>query len=228
MKNNNTYPIDIVITWVDGSDPAWQLERNKFVSKFDISNKSIAGSERYIDDGMLEYIFRGIEKFVPWVNKIHFVTWGHLPKWLNVNHPKLHIVKHEDFLPKEYLPTFSGNALSLNFHRIPDLAEHFIYVNDDMYFIAPIKKEFFFRNGLPCDMAVQEVIDMTTYHDVYYYSVMNDITLLNTLISKRQSIKSHPFKWFNCKYGIKYFFKNFSLLPYNLFPGIDEPHTPAS
>lgn len=221
------YPIDIVITWVDGNDPIWQEERDKYVSALDRKNKSTCGNERYLDDGLLQYIFRGIERFVPWVNKIHFVTWGHLPNWLDTKHPKLHIVNHVDFMPKEYLPTFAGNPLSLNFHRIDGLAEHFIYVNDDMYFLRTTPKEVFFKKGLPCDMAVQEVIDMYSYHDVYFYSVMNDITLLNHLANKKKAIRGHPFKWFNYRYGLKYNFKNISLLPYNLFSGIYEPHTPA-
>ena len=228
MKNRNEqFPVDIVMTWVDGNDPKWKEERNKYVSLVDRKNKSTGGDERYIDDGLLQYIFRGIEKFAPWVNKVHFVTWGHLPEWLNINHPKINIVKHEDFMPKKYLPTFAGNPLSLNFHRINGLAEHFIYVNDDMYFIKPTKKDVFFKRGLPCDMAVQEVIDMYSYHDVYYYSVMNDITLLNHLIDKKTAIKKHPMKWFNIRYGLKYNIKNLLLSPFNLFSGIYEPHSPA-
>lgn len=226
-NSKNDYPIDIVITWVDGNDPIWQKERDKYVSLSDRKKKSIAGDERYRDDGMLYFIFRGIEKFAPWVNKIHFVTWGHLPTWLDTNNPKLHIVKHEDFVPDEYLPTFSSNALSLNFHRIEGLAEHFIYVNDDMYFTSPIKKEAFFKRGLPCDMAVQENIDMYNYQDVYYYSVMNDIALLNHLVDKKKVLKKHFFKWMNIKYGLKGSMKNVLLSPFNLFSGIYEPHTPA-
>ncbi len=225
MKND--YPVDIVMTWVDGNDLEWQEIRNKYISQEQRSQKSVGGDARYIDDGMLHFIFRGIEKYLPWINKIHFVTFGHLPKWLNVNHPKIHIVNHQDFMPSEYLPTFAGNPLSLNFHRIKGLSEHFIYVNDDMYFLSPIKKELFFKNGLPCDMAVQEVVDDYSYHDVYYYTVHNDLCLLNNLINKKQSMRKHLSKWFSFKYGFKNNLKTFCLKPFNLFSGIYEPHTPA-
>ena len=44
---------------------------------------------RFRDCDNLQYIFRGIEEYMPWVNKIFFVTWGHLPKWLNTNNKKI-------------------------------------------------------------------------------------------------------------------------------------------
>ncbi|MBR2185924.1 MAG: hypothetical protein IJ857_01150 [Lachnospiraceae bacterium] len=30
-----------------------------------------------------------IEKFMPWVHKVYFVTWRPIPKWLNTDHNKL-------------------------------------------------------------------------------------------------------------------------------------------
>ena len=100
--------IDFVIMWVDGSDPKWLEEKNKYLDKkIDTSN----AINRYRDMGVLKYWFRGVEKFAPWVNKIHFVTWGHVPSWLNTNNPKLNVVKHEDFIPQKYLPVFNANAI---------------------------------------------------------------------------------------------------------------------
>ena len=94
------YPIDIVIPWVDGSDPAWRAER----AKYDPSATSDNSEERFRDWDTFRYWFRCIEKNAPWVRTIHFVTWGHLPGWLDPSHPKLHIVNHRDFIPEEYLP----------------------------------------------------------------------------------------------------------------------------
>ena len=82
--------IDFVIMWVDGSDPKWLEEKNKYLDKkIDTSN----AINRYRDMGVLKYWFRGVEKFAPWVNKIHFITCGHLPIWLNADNLKLNIVK---------------------------------------------------------------------------------------------------------------------------------------
>ena len=149
---NNT-PIDFVIIWVDGNDPEWQAEKAKYAPPSDSDDRI----ERYRDWGLLPYWFRGVEKFAPWVNKIHFVTWGHIPKWLNTEHPKLNIVRHQDYIPEKYLPTFSSNPIELNLHRIKGLSENFVYFNDDTFIISPVSKNVFFKNDLPCDSAVLTV-----------------------------------------------------------------------
>lgn len=148
-----TSDIDFVITWVDGSDPKWLADRAKYAPKDEKIDES-----RYRDWGFLKYWFRAVEVNAPWVRKIHFVTYGYIPEWLNTNHPKLHIVKHEDFINKKYLPTFNSCAIEMNLHKIPGLAEKFVYFNDDMFLNKPVKPEFFFKKGLPCDSFILKPI----------------------------------------------------------------------
>ena len=102
----NEKTIDIVITWVDGSDEVWQKRKSEFSKK-----NSDKRDERFRDTGSLKYLLRGIDLYAPWVRKVHLVTEGHLPKWLNTKCEKLHIVKHEDFMPAETLPTFPEQPL---------------------------------------------------------------------------------------------------------------------
>ena len=142
----STHPIDIVIPWVDGSDPVWQADHAKYRASKSADNHPA----RYREWGLFRYWFRGIEQNAPWVRKVHLLTYGHLPAWLEPDHPKLHIVNHRDFIPEEYLPTFSSHTIELNMHRIPDLAEHFLYFNDDVYLMKPSQPEDFFRDDLPC------------------------------------------------------------------------------
>ena len=92
--------IDIVFPWVDGSDPVWQESKLSY-SSLSADDKEI----RYRDWGLLKYIFRGIDQNLPWIRKVHFITCGHLPDWLNTDCSKLHIVKHSDYIPSEWLPT---------------------------------------------------------------------------------------------------------------------------
>ena len=106
--------IDFVISWVDGADPAWRKEKYKYMGM----NEPDAGADRYRDMGILKYWFRAVEAYAPWVNQIHFITWGHLPSWLNVNHPKLNIVNHNDYIPEEYLPTFNSHVIEHNLFRM--------------------------------------------------------------------------------------------------------------
>ena len=102
--------IDFVLPWVDGSDSAWIKQRNEYLG---IKNDQTQDS-RFRDWENLQYWFRGVEKFAPWVNHIYFVTWGHIPSWLNTDHPKLTVVKHEDYIPKQYLHTFIGSEVYPN------------------------------------------------------------------------------------------------------------------
>ena len=113
--------IDIVIPWVDGNDKKWQNERNRYLQE-ETGIKAEAIEARYRDWDNVQYIFRGIEKFMPWVRMVHFVTWGHIPKWMNRDHPKLHVVTHDEFMPSEYLPTFNSNSIEVNIFRIPGLS----------------------------------------------------------------------------------------------------------
>ena len=101
------------------NDPKWKADFSKYSGRKE-NTKNGVSEARFRDNGFLRYWFRGVEKFAPWVNKIYFVTWGHVPKWLNTAHEKIQIVKHEDFMAPAYLPTFNINSIELNLHRIKD------------------------------------------------------------------------------------------------------------
>ena len=62
--------IDFVVLWVDGNDPQWQAQKAKYQGKtLDDSN----AAHRFRDWGLMPYWFRAVEKFCPWVRKVHFV-----------------------------------------------------------------------------------------------------------------------------------------------------------
>ena len=48
-----------------------------------------------------------------------------------------HKVIFRDFT--EFLPTFNSTTIETMPHYIPNLSEHFIYFNDDMFLIKPTK-----------------------------------------------------------------------------------------
>lgn len=139
--------IDFVITWVDNNDENWINEYNKY------SKKPIE-KHRYRDWGFLKYWFRSVERNAPWVNKIFFVTCGHIPDWLDTNNEKLIVVKHSDFIDKKYLPTFNSCVIESNFHKIKGLSEYFVYFNDDMFLNDYTSEYDFYKNNLPCDTAI--------------------------------------------------------------------------
>ena len=206
-----TNKIDFVITWVDGNDPDWQKERNKYLTdKIDTTDNQNADC-RYRDMGTLRYWFRGVEKYAPWVNKIYFITWGHLPKWLNTNHEKLKIVKHSDYIPAEYLPTFNSNVIELNLHRIKELNEQFVLFNDDMFLNDYVSEEFFFKNGLPRGSAILNPIFAVSD---FSYVFFNNMILINKYFNKQRAIRQNINKFFNLQYG----FHNLKNIIFNLFP----------
>lgn len=151
---------------------------------------------------------------------------GHLPEWLDTTNPKLNIVKHEDYIPKEYLPTFNSHTIELNFHRIEGLEEHFVYFNDDEFIIKNVKKEDFFKNGLPCDSAILSPI-IADNKDNFSKIIHNNVLVINTNFVKNQCIKKNILKWFNLKYGTK-LIRNFLLMPWKHFTGFYNEHIVSS
>lgn len=213
-----TEPIDFVLLWVDGDDPAWQQE---FRAAKHAAHED-ASPIRYRDWRNLQYWFRAVERFAPWVRRIHFITWGHLPAWLDTAHPKLHVVRHGDYIPAAYLPTFNSNTIELNLHRIEGLAERFVLFNDDTFLLRPCRPGDFFRRGLPCDMARLSIVQPSPVAHI----VFNDLTLINAAHRKNDAVRRHPGKWFSLRYGAGDLLKSLLLMPWSAFPGIYDPHMP--
>lgn len=216
------YPIDFVIMWVDGNDPDWRREKNLYDTEIDGDKRNI----RYRDWSNLQYWFRSVEKFAPWVNKIHFVTWGHYPSWLNVNHPKVNLVSHTDFISKEFLPTFNSRAIEVNLHRIEGLSEHFVYFNDDMFITKPVKRSDFFKNGLPRDVAIPYPCSSTSRLGIGSV-ISNNMEIINTTFRKRDTIKANLLKWYSPLYK-KFLIGSISMIPYSYFTSFLSTHIPHS
>ncbi len=189
--------IDIVILWVNGNDPAWQAQKRRFLPPQERDSDS---QNRYRDWGLLPWWFRAVETYAPWVRKVHFVTWGHVPEFLNLECPKLHVVRHEEFIPEEYLPTFSSHTIEMNIHRIKGLAEHFIYFNDDMFLLKPMQETDFFQNGLPCTYGAEEPWVFTGDVGVWAHAAANNLGVINRHFPKRSSVAEHGKKYVHKAY----------------------------
>jgi hypothetical protein len=213
--------IDFIIPWVDGADPKWIEERRLY--REDKSDDSV----RFRDWGLLKYWFRGVEKYASWVHAIYFVTWGHVPDWLNIDHPKLHIVKHSDYIPDRYRPTYSSHVIELNIHRIKNLSEHFVYFNDDLFLINKTEKTDFFVNGLPCDLAVLYPNHVNGTDCQFDHILLNTNEFFARHFDYRKLFKTDMDKWLTLKYG-KNLLKTLLLLPFPEFPGLMMHHQPQS
>ena len=211
--------IDFVVTWVDMNDPEWQKEFSKYSG--DRNNIRNGVSEaRFRDYGFLKYWFRGVEKFAPWVRKIHFVTSGQKPEWLDTSNPKINMVSHKDYIPARFLPTFNSVVIEYYMHRIPGLAEHFVYFNDDFYIINKIGTERFFFFFLPCDIAA---FKYNPSWSQWYRTLENSIRIINRHFDKKEVMKRDHDKWFYSGYGSKARW-NYILKPYGKFIPLRTPH----
>lgn len=215
--------MDFVIPWVDGNDVEWQAEKNKFSA----NGQGDFCPARFRDWEILKYWFRGVEKFAPWVNRIHFITCGHTPKWLNLKHPKLHFVKHQDYIPSKYLPTFNSHTIEHNIHRIEGLSEQFVYFNDDMHIIAPMKETDFFVKGKPCDEA-NMVYKIPSFFSLVQSVDFNDVWAVNRHFNKFKEIRKHPFTFLNKRYGLYNNLYALYTMPSPAFPGFFNHHTAQS
>jgi hypothetical protein len=189
------FPIDFVVLWVDGGDPAWRTVMQAWwiASARGEDNNGIC---RYHDNGLLRYWFRGVERFAPWVRRVFFVTCGQRPAWLDPSHPKLRAVSHSEFIPADCLPTFNSRAIQLNLHRIPDLAEHFVLFDDDTFLLRPVAPSFYFRGGLP---VLPASLRLPRYHwdQNWVRTAWNDFYEVNSHIDLARSIRANARKWFD-------------------------------
>lgn len=211
--------IDFVITWVDMNDPQWQKTFAAHSGKIDNSKNEVSVA-RFRDHGLLKYWFRGVEKFTPWVRKIHFVTCGQRPEWLNINNPKLQLVDHKDYIPEKFLPVFNSSLIEIYLHKIPCLAEHFVYFNDDFFLINHTPPERFFTNGLANDIAA---FRMNFGFSLWNKCLRNNIRIINRRFNKKEVLERDHDKWYNEIYGDKASLTR-KLSFYNKFVTLRTPH----
>ena len=103
---------------------------------------------RFADNNELKYSLRSVEQYAPWVRNIFIVTNGQVPSWLNLEHPRIRLVTHQEiFLNKSHLPTFSSPAIETHIHRIPGLSRKFIYMNDDVFFGLKVWPDDFYTHS---------------------------------------------------------------------------------
>jgi len=142
-KINEKDPIDMVITWVDMSDPVW---RNKY-------KKHTGGTpswKRFRDMDELELSLASITKYMPWLRTIYVITDNQRPDYIS-DFPNVKVVDHSEILSEKCIkPTFNSNVIEAHMHKIPGLSEVFLWGNDDCMVGKPIKKSEWFKKGVPC------------------------------------------------------------------------------
>lgn len=193
LKNKSvSFAVDVVYTWVNGEDKEWKKRKAKALGSKESTVLPVASHKnRFVDNNELRYSLRSLEKFCPWVNHIYIVTDRQVPQWLDLDNPRITIVDHTEIFRKEgKLPTFNSNAIELQVHRIPNLSEHFIYFNDDMFVGRSLTKDFFFdyqgnaklwvvKNYSSDKLKHHLTVDSLAEQNAYQNSILNSRILIN-------------------------------------------------
>ena len=146
------FPIDVVYTWVDGSDPAWAARKAAAQGGMDSGtlNEFASNESRFLSRDELRYSLRSLDMYAGWVRHVYLVTDRQVPAWLDTDNPRITVVDHRDlFGDRGQLPTFNSHAIESQLHHIPGLSDHYLYLNDDVFFGRPVGPDKFFAgNGL--------------------------------------------------------------------------------
>ena len=143
------FPIDVVYTWVDGADPAWLGRKARYLPTGNEAHEQATSDARFTNRDELRYSIRSLRRYAPWVRNIFLVTDDQVPAWL-AEDSDIKVVSHRDLFPDaDCLPTFNSHAIETTLHRIPGLAEHFLYCNDDTVLLRLQTADTYFTpNGL--------------------------------------------------------------------------------
>lgn len=178
--------VDIVVTYLNERDKKWKEDFNYWKDKeikegiAENTNRQAFGAERTREWDTFKYWFRGVEKNCPWVRKVFLIVQNenHVPEWLDKNNPKLRIVYHDEYIPKDLLPTFNAMTIGTYVSNIPDLCERYIMSDDDYYFLNPIENDRFFKYGKPVHLNNQvnyELYNPTGSDKVFYHILNNNL-----------------------------------------------------
>lgn len=213
--------IDFVLPWVDGADPYWQKQKEKYLPDHTGLKDGIEVN-RYQDLGTLRYVLRSIEQHCPWYNCIYLITEGHYPDWLDINHPKIKLVSHRDFfIHAEDLPVFNSSAIEMNLVNLHGLSEYFVYLNDDTFIFNDVPVDRFFQNNLPVDFLCHgwlkrnKLFKLIRGNNSWIEALNNNINLINqdftpTSLNNRY-LFSEGYSVFNkiSNFMMKYFYKKY-------------------
>jgi Stealth protein CR2, conserved region 2/Stealth protein CR1, conserved region 1/Stealth protein CR3, conserved region 3/Stealth protein CR4, conserved region 4 len=146
MIDDIVFPIDVVYTWVDDADPAWRekLERFSGYAPADHHHQARA-KQRFRSRDELRYSLRSLDMYAPWVRNVYIVTDDQDPGFIDFDNQRIRLVDHHEIAPDPAaLPVFNSNAIISWLHRIPGLSEHYIYINDDVFFGKDTNPAVFF------------------------------------------------------------------------------------
>jgi hypothetical protein len=213
--------IDAVYTWVNARDPAWRAPYEKYAA-LELGPRAgrdaaTISSIRHTDHNELRFSLRSLQRYAPFIRRIHIVVDGAPPDWLDTSSPEVQIVSHRDIFPAGYaLPVFCSNLIEAFLWRIPDLTERYVYFNDDMLLSGHCtERDFFDERGRAVVRMLPELIHAPRDpHDRIFYQVLR-----NTERAVRKRLTpAHPPRFTTRKRWVPMFLRRILLnrLPMNM------------
>ncbi|WP_348052519.1 Stealth CR1 domain-containing protein [Parasphingorhabdus sp.] len=120
--------VDIVITWVDGADPALKAKRDHFLGEAQTPlHDNGINPHRWLCSDELDYCLRSIANNAPDVRRIWIVTDGQAPVLSGLSAAlveKITIVDHQEIFAgyDAALPTFNSLAIETDIGVMPDIS----------------------------------------------------------------------------------------------------------
>lgn len=144
MHKENNNPIDFVYTWVDGAT-------NAALHQQSIPSDRRGGSNRFRNNQELLQSIESVRCYASFVRKIFIITADEqFPDWYRpACYPEIQFVHHSSIFGEyaDLLPIFNSHSVEAMIPRIADLAEQFVYFNDDMFLGANVQPTDFFTPG---------------------------------------------------------------------------------
>ncbi|KAN0042738.1 hypothetical protein ACTA71_012661 [Dictyostelium dimigraforme] len=208
--------VDLVYTWVNGSDPKHMndhIKTRKNLQKNDMSvNRYIPSSFR--DIGTLKYSLRSVRQFAPWIKNIFIITADQIPTWFDTENPdNVKFISHSDYFHKKSdLPTFNSNSIESNFWNLPvEVSNCFLYLNDDIFFSRPVKQSDYFdekdfrQSVFITEHQMGRKAFFLDLYDQYSKSILFTNRALASIWSqdRKRSIPAHGIQVFNRKIWYK-------------------------
>lgn len=135
--------VDIVFTWVDDKDPAWQEKYAQHHPGF--VTKDATDSARFANHDELLYALRGVLRYFDGIGSIYLVTDDQTPSFWDEFADRVKIIDHAQIMPTDVVrPTFNSHVIESCLHKIPELAGQYLYFNDDVILTNPVGVSDFF------------------------------------------------------------------------------------
>jgi hypothetical protein len=184
------FDVDVVYTWV-ANTPQHMAARNAYTRPTDNN------VNRYTDNDELRHSIRSVYAHIPWVRRIYIIVAdGQCPAWLTEDTAELQIPVYVAphsllYTDPAHLPTFNSQSIECHLHRLPHLAEHFIYFNDDMFVSQSLSWRQFFT---PEGVALYHFHGYIPNHRLSKHNIawQNNLSVLKTVFPNKTHSRKYP------------------------------------